>query len=131
MCPRHPGLLLILILSAFLSSCAHKDQLELASGRYYFEKGYYKHAMSDLLPVAVDGDKDAQYAVGYMYYYGYGVTQDTAVGHFWIERAARHGSKRAARALMIIDRDNLEQKQYVMQVQKHKHKRTYRDYLYK
>jgi TPR repeat protein len=115
----------------FITGCAHKDQLELASGKYYFEKGYYKHAMSDLLPVAVDGDKDAQYAVGYMYYYGYGVTQDPAVGQFWIERAARNGSKKAAQALVMIDRDNREKKQYVMYTQTHKRKRTYRDYLYK
>lgn len=61
---------------------------ELQQGEHYFNTGFYKHALRTLLPLACDGVAQAQYAVGYMYYYGYGVTQDTDVGRIWIERAA-------------------------------------------
>src|SRR3990167_5075516 len=61
---------------------------ELEQGKRLFQDGYYKRAMQQLLPIAVDGNAEAQYAVGYMYYYGYGTTQDTASGDFWIRRSA-------------------------------------------
>src|SRR6187431_3039731 len=63
----------------------------LAQGKRYFEDGYYKKAMKELLPLACDGNAEAQYAVGYMYYYGYGVKQDTDIGFFWIKRSADQG----------------------------------------
>ena len=64
------------------------DESHLEYGKRLFEEGFYKRAMQELLPVAADGSAEAQYAVGYMYYYGFGVTQDTNVGYFWIQRAA-------------------------------------------
>lgn len=63
----------------------------LNQGKRFFEEGFYKKAMRELLPLACDGNPDAQYAVGYMYYYGYGVAQDTDVGYFWIARSASQG----------------------------------------
>lgn len=77
-------------------------------GKRYFEKGFYKRAMHELLPLACDGNAEAQYAVGYMYYYGYGVAQDTDTGCFWIHRSAEQGYKPAIKALPLIFRkDNL------------------------
>ena len=64
------------------------DQSYLENGKRLFEEGFYKKAMQQLLPVAVNGNAEAQYAVGYMYYYGFGVAQDTNVGYFWIQRSA-------------------------------------------
>lgn len=90
------------LVSLSLMSCAIKDNHLFNSGAYHFEHGYYKRAMRDLLPAAVDGNPHAQYAVGYMYYYGYGVTQDTDAGYFWIERAARGGDAKAMLALGMI-----------------------------
>lgn len=116
-------LLLLSSLSLYLVGCASiikvKDDHELASGAYYFERGYYKRAMADLLPPACDGNAKAQYAVGYMYYYGYGVTQDTGVGYFWIDKAARNGNQKAieARELILAERSTPP-------------KRTYRRYLH-
>lgn len=64
------------------------NQSYMQQGKRYFQEGYYKKSMMLFLPLACDGNPEAQYAVGYMYYYGYGVTQDKDVGYFWIQRAA-------------------------------------------
>ncbi|RDI38058.1 sel1 repeat family protein [Aquicella lusitana] len=104
---------LICVLSFFLLACAttrppntmtlaQKSYLE--QGKRYFEEGYYKRAMHELLPLACDGIAEAQYAVGYMYYYGYGVAQDTDVGYFWIKRSANQGFAPAVQALALIER---------------------------
>lgn len=99
--------LLICFLSLSLIACATTSPRvlsEVAQGKRYFSQGYYKRAMRELLPLACDGNAEAQYAVGYMYYYGLGVAQDTDVGHFWIQRSADHHYQQAGKALEIIDR---------------------------
>ena len=78
----------------------------LQQGKRFFDAGYYKRAMQQLLPLACDGVPDAQYAVGYMYYYGLGVAQDTDVGYFWIRRAANQRYLTAIRALESMDNGN-------------------------
>jgi TPR repeat protein len=115
--------LLSCLLMLFLTGCAHKcvnnpakppitgmpvhqnivTKEYMAQGRRYFESGFYKRAMHELLPLACDGNSEAQYAVGYMYYYGYGVAQDTDVGYFWIQRSADQGFSPAIQALATIN----------------------------
>jgi TPR repeat protein len=102
-------------------------QSELQQGKRNFEQGYYRRAMSDLLPLACDGVPEAQYAVGYMYYYGYGVAQDTEVGYFWIKRSADQHYAPAVQALNVIEQ---EKKQDAEKPAQYRHlKKTYRDYL--
>jgi len=76
----------------------------LEQGKRYFDSGYFKSAMQTLLPLACDGNAEAQYAVGYMYYYGYGAAQDTDVGYFWINRSAEQHFEPAIKALDLIKR---------------------------
>ncbi len=45
---------------------------------------------------------DAQYALGYMYYYGVGTVQDKQTGELWIRRAAAQGQLIAQQALGIL-----------------------------
>ncbi len=45
------------------------------------------------------GDPDAQYALGYLYYYGIGTTQDHQAGLLWIRKAAAQGQAVAKDAL--------------------------------
>ena len=75
----------------------------LAQGKRFFQAGYYRQALNELLPLAADGNAEAQYAVGYMYYYGYGVAQDTDVGYFWICRSARQGYRPAQEAIRLME----------------------------
>jgi TPR repeat protein len=98
------------VFSLLLAACAttYSPQVtsELQQGQRDFNSGYYKRAMHELLPLACDGNAEAQYAVGYMYYYGYGVTQDIDVGGFWIERSAKQHYKPAIQAKELISREN-------------------------
>lgn len=100
----------LFILSFSLIACATTAQLparsqsELQQGKRLFETAYYKQAMKILLPLATDGVPDAQYAVGYMYYYGFGVATDTDTGYFWIKRAADQHFLPAQNALAVINK---------------------------
>ncbi len=100
---------LVSFLALTLISCAlpHPPprtytESELLQGKRDFDAGYYKRAMRELLPLACEGNPEAQYAVGYMYYYGLGVAQDTDVGYFWIKRAADQNYRPAIKALELI-----------------------------
>ncbi len=75
---------------------------QLEQGKRLFKDGFYKRAMEQLLPLAAEGNMEAQYAVGYMYYYGFGAAQDTASGHFWVQRAADQHYEPAIKALAIM-----------------------------
>lgn len=80
---------LLIIIAVLLQACASpKHSQEVEQGRLYFESGEFKKAMHSLLPAAVAGNPRAEYAVGYMYYYGYGVSRDDESGMFWMSRAA-------------------------------------------
>lgn len=48
------------------------------------------------------GDPDAQYALGYMYYYGKGVPQNKALGESWINKSAAAGQPQAIEAQKIL-----------------------------
>lgn len=80
---------------------------ELEHGKNLFQDGYYKRAMEQLLPLAAEGNMEAQYAVGYMYYYGFGTGQDTESGVFWIQRSANQGFKPATQALIIMRQEQM------------------------
>ena len=51
---------------------------------------------------ARSGDPDAQYALGYLYYYGIGTTQDRQAGLVWIRKAAAQGQSVAQEALRTL-----------------------------
>ena len=104
--------LFIAILCLTLLSCAserHLQDQEIAAGRSSFENGYYKDAFCQLLPLAAKGRPEAEYAVGYMYYYGYGVPQDTASGVFWINKAAEQQYPPAITAMGMIHQHQIEE----------------------
>jgi len=57
----------------------------------------------DQLEQAADaGDPDAQYALGYMYYYGKGVSQNTQTALNWMKRAAVQGQSQAMNAMALL-----------------------------
>jgi TPR repeat protein len=102
--------LMISFLALALTACAtsHLNQ-NLLRGKRYFETGYYKRAMHQLMPLAISGEPEAQYAVGYMYYYGYGVAQDTDMGYFWIKKSADRRFPPAVVAYNMIMRDEYKE----------------------
>lgn len=105
---------LISCLAFTLLGCATRGMMtpgmmsRLEQGKRDFNDGYFKSAMHELLPLACDGSAEAQYAVGYMYYYGYGVGQDTDVGYFWIKRSADKHYPPAQEALHMIETQGMK-----------------------
>lgn len=74
----------------------------LKHGIESFRVQNYRQAFIRLLPEAKAGQADAQYAVGYMYYYGQGVIENRKKAWYWIERAANAGQADAVAALTIL-----------------------------
>jgi TPR repeat protein len=93
----------LLILAAFMSLSACASQV-LNDGKQNFDNGNYQQAMEKLKPLAEKGNPQAQYAVGYMYYYGQGVSPDKEVGLDWIDKAAAQGSPEALSAQQAIQK---------------------------
>lgn len=83
-----------------LQACSHTYNLE--HGIESFRVQDYRSAFIRLLPEAKAGQADAQYAVGYMYYYGQGVVENRKKSRYWIERAANAGQPDAVSALEIL-----------------------------
>lgn len=95
----------VIILCLFMQSCSSpKMSQELQLGKTLYAAGDYKPAFRQLLPLAADGKAEAQYAVGYMYYYGYGVAQDTESGLFWMTKSATQNYAPAISALGMLAR---------------------------
>jgi uncharacterized protein len=55
----------------------------------------YAKAMAEFKPLAEQGDARAQYFVGFLYRYGYGVTADRAESGKWFRLAAEQGDSRS------------------------------------
>lgn len=57
---------------------------------------------SQVQDAASKGDPDAQYALGYMYYYGKGASRDESEARFWINKAAAQGQPEAIKAQQLL-----------------------------
>ena len=91
-------LLLVTVLSVvYLSGCS-----PLARGKNDFQLQHYQKAFTELLPVAREGNPEAQYAVGYLYYTGQGTNQDLDLAMYWFELAAKQHQSQAVKALSLI-----------------------------
>lgn len=99
------NLQLLLILS-LISSCANND---FNNGIRDFHQQNYRNAFIHLKVVAERGQPDAQYAIGYMYYYGDGVVENKEKALYWIEKAASAGQPNARKALKILHMENKNQ----------------------
>lgn len=76
--------------------------LNLREGIISFRNQDYRQAFIRLKPEAIKGNPDAEYAIGYMYYYGRGVVEDKRKAKIWISKAARVGHPEAVQALKIL-----------------------------
>ncbi len=85
----------------FLGGCA-VGQLNLQEGIRSFQIQDYRQAFIRLKPEAEKGNPDAQYAIGYMYYYGQGVIEDRKQAWHWINCAAKAGQTDAIAAVKIL-----------------------------
>lgn len=87
-----------------LSCCGCVNYPNYYQGITSFKAQKYREAFIRLKPVAEKGQPDAQYAVGYMYYYGEGVVEDRTQAWYWITRAAHAGQPDALEAATILSK---------------------------
>lgn len=59
-------------------------------------------SFDQLQEAAQAGDPDAQYAIGYMYYYGKGVAANKTIALDWLKRAAVQGQPQAIKAMNML-----------------------------
>ena len=93
---------IILSLMGLLAGCVRDSNLR--EGIRNFQEQDYRQAFIRLKPVAEQGYPQAEYAVGYMYYYGQGVVEDRDAARYWITAAARAGQPDARTALSILEK---------------------------
>lgn len=94
--------LALITVLAYMSSGCVSDKLNYEEGIASFKCQDYRRAFIRLLPEAIKGKPDAQYAVGYMYYYGQGVTEDRQKAWTWIATAGKAGQVDAVEAMIIL-----------------------------
>jgi TPR repeat protein len=92
--------ILIIGFALLLSACSSVNTTErLQQAKDNFKQKNYTEAFKETKPLAERGDPKAQYALGYMYLFGKGVTKDKAAAKKWIEKSAAQGDKKAIKAM--------------------------------
>ncbi len=92
---------LMVVLVALLSPPARADFPDAVAA---YDAGDYATAFEESLPLAEQGDIDAQYLVGFFYARGDGVARDPFQAHLWFSLAASQGDSFAADALAELER---------------------------
>lgn len=85
-----------------LTACVSKTNLQEGIKSYQIQD--YRQAFIRLRPAAEKGSADAQYAIGYMYYYGQGVIENRDKAWYWITRSASNGNEDAKSAMKILQK---------------------------
>ncbi len=75
---------------------------DLAIGRAAYRQGDYASALTELLPLAEQGDPEAQYYVGAMYEAGLGIAQNYGEATEWYRKAAELGFATAQYHLGVL-----------------------------
>ena len=96
------------VLIGLIMSClvACTSNMNLQEGIKSFQIQDYRQAFIRLRPAAEKGVPEAQYAVGYMYYYGQGVIENRQKAWYWITAAANNGNEDAQRAMRLLQKNS-------------------------
>jgi len=68
---------------------------DFQAGVAAYERGDYKAAYEEWLPVALSDDAEAQYSIGVLYYFGKGFPKDFYIAQLWFRKAAAQGHAEA------------------------------------
>lgn len=96
--------IILAIILGFASSAAMAEMADpLDRGILAFLKGDNSTALQIFRPLAKNGNKEAQYHLGYMYQTGTGVVQSSVEAFKWYALAARQGHNSAkVRARVVV-----------------------------
>ncbi len=98
------------IAAVFITGCEHTTKTKTGhsfkgtpacSNNHFLQK--YNCSLDRIESAAQDGDPDAQYALGYMYFYGIGTVRDVNAAKLWIRRASAQGQPLALKATHILN----------------------------
>ncbi len=95
--------IILAITLGFASTSAMADPME--RGILAFLKGDNTTALQIFRPLAQNGNKDAQYHLGYMYQSGIGVQQNAAEAFKWYQMAAKQGHNGASIQARVVVRN--------------------------
>ncbi len=104
----HKGLnplkvIIIVSLLALLVGCGPKAaNLDYLKGKTDFQHQNYYSSFKTLMKSAKKGNLNAEYAVGYSYYYGLGTSKNLLLAKYWLSKSAKKGNEKAIQALETI-----------------------------
>ena len=86
----------------FCLLCSVQAFADLAAGRRAYEKGDYATALNEYLPLAKQGNIEAQFTVGGIFKFGLGVPRDYTEAVKWFRLAADQGDAGAQYQLAVM-----------------------------
>jgi TPR repeat protein len=101
-----------------LAICLRPTLADFEAGRLAFEKGDYRTAVKEWMPLAEHGNAEAQRRIGGLYEAGQGVARSEAVALNWYRRAARQGNVKALAELGWICPHQNERAQLLLGAEK-------------
>jgi uncharacterized protein len=72
---------------------------DFTKGANAYNSGDYRTALKELLPYANEGNAEAQWAIGSMYRWGYGVLKDYSKAAKWFEKSGNQSHARSSAQL--------------------------------
>lgn len=96
--------IIIAICIAAITACVppKRTNRELETAKMLFKQQDYSASAEYLKPLVEEGNADAEYALGYLYFYGKGVPQDILKGRELIQRAAKQSQPNALKAIDVM-----------------------------
>ncbi len=86
---------LMMVFGVFLGSAGESESADFQKGLTAARSGDFTTALREFQPAAEDGDAKSQFALGWMYHEGKGVSQDYKTAVKWFTLAAKQGNARA------------------------------------
>ena len=85
-----------LITILFTLLIATSTLADFTKGANAYNSGDYRTAFKELLPYANEGNSEAQWAIGSMYRWGYGLLKDYSEALKWFEKSGNQGNENAS-----------------------------------
>jgi len=100
-------LALAIVTTVLMSGCMNGEYF-LQKGKQSYHQREYRKAFIRLKEASEKNNADAQYALGYMYFYGQGVVENRQKAMYWFQRAAINGHQKAIDALNLLKNSSSE-----------------------